>query len=83
MRRAAAFALTAVLALAGCVPIFARGGDVPYVQTPDRVVQEMLALAGVGPDDVGQPSERGQLGYLTGGARLGMRPRTEIPLRLT
>ena len=52
MSRAAALALTAVLALAGCVPFFARGGEVPYVQTPDRVVQEMLALAGVGADDV-------------------------------
>src|SRR5262245_12183104 len=40
-----ALRLAAVLTLAGCGPIFARGGDVPYVQTPDRVVQEMLALA--------------------------------------
>jgi cyclopropane fatty-acyl-phospholipid synthase-like methyltransferase len=40
------------MALAGCVPIFARGGEVPYVQTPERVVHEMLALAGVGPRDV-------------------------------
>jgi len=47
-----ALGLIAALALAGCGPIFARGGDVPYVQTPDRVVQEMLALAEVRPDDV-------------------------------
>ena len=52
MRRLAKFGLIAALALAGCGPIFARGGDVPYVQTPDRVVQEMLALAEVRPDDV-------------------------------
>ena len=45
-------AVVAALALAGCVPVFARGGDVPYVQTPDRVVHEMLALAAVRPDDV-------------------------------
>ena len=44
--------MLAVLLLAGCVPIFARGGDVPYVQTPDVVVREMLALASVGPRDV-------------------------------
>jgi hypothetical protein len=41
-----------VLAFAGCVPIIARGGEVPYVPTPHRVVQEILALASVGPDDV-------------------------------
>jgi len=52
VRRLAKFGLIAALALAGCGPIFARGGDVPYVQTPDRVVQEMLALAEVRPDDV-------------------------------
>jgi SAM-dependent methyltransferase len=52
VRRRVALGLIAVLALAGCGPIFARGGDVPYVQTPDRVVQEMLALADVRPDDV-------------------------------
>ena len=52
MRPAAALALTAVLALGGCVPIVTGGGDVPYVQTPDRVVHEMLALASVGADDV-------------------------------
>jgi trans-aconitate methyltransferase len=44
--------LVAVLQAAGCVPIFARGGDVPYVQTPDVVVREMLTLAAVGPRDV-------------------------------
>jgi SAM-dependent methyltransferase len=44
--------IAVALALAGCVPVFARGGDVPYVQTPDRVVHEMLALAAVRPDDV-------------------------------
>jgi len=42
----------AVVALAGCVPVFARGGEVPYVQTPDRVVEAMLSLADVGRDDV-------------------------------
>jgi hypothetical protein len=42
----------AVAALAGCVPVFARGGDVPYVQTPDRVVEAMLSVADVGRDDV-------------------------------
>jgi trans-aconitate methyltransferase len=47
-----ALTVAAALAVAGCVPIFARGGDVPYVQTPDRVVHEMLALAAVRPDDV-------------------------------
>src|SRR5436190_583019 len=47
-----AVTVTTLLALAGCAPIVARGGDVPYVQTPDRVVHEMLALAGVGADDV-------------------------------
>jgi len=45
-------ALIAVATFAGCGPIVARGGDVPYVQTPDRVVHEMLSLAGVGADDV-------------------------------
>ena len=44
--------LSSVLAVAGCGPIFARGGDVPYVQTPAPVVEAMLALAEVGPDDV-------------------------------
>ena len=44
--------LGAALVLGGCAPIFAGGGEVPYVQTPDRVVQEMLALAEVAPDDV-------------------------------
>jgi len=34
------------------VPIFARGGEVPYVQTPARVVHDMLLLASVGPADV-------------------------------
>jgi precorrin-6B methylase 2 len=47
-----ALLLLGILTLAGCVPIFARGGDVPYVQTPERVVLEMLALASVGPGDV-------------------------------
>jgi trans-aconitate methyltransferase len=47
-----ALTVAAALALGGCVPIFARGGDVPYVQTPERVVHEMLALAAVRPDDV-------------------------------
>ena len=47
-----ALTIAVALALAGCVPVFARGGDVPYVQTPDRVVHEMLALAAVGADDV-------------------------------
>jgi len=44
--------LSSVLAVAGCGPIFARVGDVPYVQTPAPVVEAMLALAEVGPDDV-------------------------------
>ena len=44
--------VSSVLAVAGCGPIFARGGDVPYVQTPAPVVEAMLALAEVGPDDV-------------------------------
>src|SRR5437762_3512450 len=44
--------MSSVLAVAGCGPIFARGGDVPYVQTPAPVVDAMLALAEVGPDDV-------------------------------
>src|SRR5205085_9770423 len=48
----AVLVLSSVLTVAGCGPIFARGGDVPYVQTPGAVVQEMLALAAVGPDDV-------------------------------
>ncbi len=52
MRRAATLLVCALTALAGCVPIFARGGDVPYVRTPERVVHEMLALASVGPRDV-------------------------------
>ena len=52
MRCWLALLAVAALALAGCVPIVARGGDVPYVQTPDRVVHEMLALAGVGAGDV-------------------------------
>jgi SAM-dependent methyltransferase len=52
VRRRAALAVAAALALAGCGPIFARGGDVPYVQTPERVVHEMLALAAVRPSDV-------------------------------
>jgi SAM-dependent methyltransferase len=42
-----------VLLLAGCglfVP--AAGGDVPFVSTPERVVERMLALAKVGPQDV-------------------------------
>ena len=47
-----ALVLLALLLLVGCGPIVARGGDVPYVQTPDRVVHEMLALAAVGADDV-------------------------------
>ena len=47
-----ALTVAAALALGGCVPVFARGGDVPYVQTPDRVVHEMLALAAVRNDDV-------------------------------
>jgi len=47
-----ALTIAVALALAGCVPVFARGGDVPYVQTPDRVVHEMLALAAVRADDV-------------------------------
>jgi len=34
------------------MPVFARGGDVPYVQTPNSVVHEMLALAAVRDDDV-------------------------------
>jgi SAM-dependent methyltransferase len=33
----------------GCM---APGAEVPYVQTPDTVVREMLRLAGVGPGDV-------------------------------
>ena len=44
--------VSSVLAVAGCGPIFARGGDVPYVQTPAPVVEAMLALGEVGPDDV-------------------------------
>src|SRR5881296_1749163 len=45
--------LSSVLAVAGCGPIFARGGgDVPYVQTAAPVVEAMLALAEVGLDDV-------------------------------
>src|SRR5438876_146763 len=44
--------VSSVLAVAGCGPIFARGGDVPYVQTPAPVVEAMLALADVGLDDV-------------------------------
>ena len=52
MRLAAAVTLACVLVLSGCGPIIARGGDVPYVQTPDRVVHEMLRLAGVSADDV-------------------------------
>ena len=52
MRCRLAVCFVALLALAGCGPIFARGGDVPYVQTPDRVVQEMLTLAEVRADDV-------------------------------
>ena len=44
--------LSSVLAVAGCGPIFARVGDVPYVQTPAPVVEAMLALVEVGPDDV-------------------------------
>jgi len=47
-----ALTIAVALALAGCVPVFARGGDVPYVQTPDRIVHEMLALAAVRADDV-------------------------------
>jgi trans-aconitate methyltransferase len=47
-----ALTVAAALALGGCMPVFARGGDVPYVQTPDRVVHEMLALAAVRDDDV-------------------------------
>jgi len=43
--------VSSVLAVAGCGPIFARGGDVPYVQTPAPVVEAMLALGEVGPDD--------------------------------
>jgi trans-aconitate methyltransferase len=52
VRVAAAVALMSALTLGARGPIIARGGDVPYVQTPDRVVHEMLTLAGVGPDDV-------------------------------
>lgn len=52
MRGRVALTIAVALALAGCVPVFARGGDVPYVQTPNRVVHEMLALAAVRADDV-------------------------------
>jgi cyclopropane fatty-acyl-phospholipid synthase-like methyltransferase len=48
----AALAVSSMLVVGGCGPIVARGGDIPYVQTPARVVHEMLALADVGPDDV-------------------------------
>jgi SAM-dependent methyltransferase len=47
-----ALVFLAVALFGGCVPIFSRGGEVPYVQTPARVVREMLALAAVGPGDV-------------------------------
>lgn len=52
MRPVATLLLAVALGLAGCVPVFARGGDVPYVQTPERVVEAMLALADVGREDV-------------------------------
>ncbi len=44
-------ALAAALGLValGCM---APGAEVPYVQTPDSVVREMLRLGGVGPADV-------------------------------
>lgn len=47
MRWAVAAALG--VATAGCM---APGAEVPYVQTPDSVVREMLRLAVVGPGDV-------------------------------
>jgi SAM-dependent methyltransferase len=52
VRRVAVLVLWVAVGLGGCVPVFARGGDVPYVQTPDRVVEAMLALADVGRADV-------------------------------
>ena len=42
--------LVLLLAVAGCVSV--PGQEVPYVQTPPRVVQAMLEVAGVGRDDV-------------------------------
>jgi SAM-dependent methyltransferase len=41
-----------LLAIAGCVPIFGHGGEVPYVQTPAVVVDAMLALADLRSQDI-------------------------------
>jgi protein-L-isoaspartate O-methyltransferase len=42
--------LALALAAGGCAGV--PGAEVPYVQTPERVVREMLRLAAVGPGDV-------------------------------
>ena len=49
----AGYHFLSLLFLAGC-SVFAPapGSDVPFVSTPDRVVERMLQLAKVGPEDV-------------------------------
>lgn len=47
-----ALRLIAVLAVVGAGCARVPGQEVPYVQTPDEVVVEMLKLAGVGVEDV-------------------------------
>ena len=49
----AGYHFLSLLFLAGCgVFAPAPGSDVPFVSTPDRVVERMLQLAKVGPEDV-------------------------------
>ena len=51
LRRFAALSLGALAGVAGA-QITGEDLDVPYVTTPQNVVDAMLALAGIGPDDV-------------------------------
>ena len=46
-----AVAVLVTIAASGCAP-GQRFPDVPYVVTPDRVVDEMLRIASVGPNDL-------------------------------
>jgi hypothetical protein len=50
-RIAAAGILTVLLCACGAFDVRAQALDVPYVSTPDFVVEEMLNVAGVGPGD--------------------------------
>jgi protein-L-isoaspartate O-methyltransferase len=52
MRRPVAFVVLAALALAPVAPAAQSDSLAPYVPTPMEIVDRMLTLAGVGPDDV-------------------------------